>query len=295
MSNLNHILDREYKNSLFQLIYQENGEKSKQCFADLMQTLINDKETSIEYTKLDRVKLNYPLLERSKHDVAYWYDGRLLVMTEHQSSFCENITLRYLMYIARAYEKWVNEMKFEKYLYKGKFPKKLPTPMFIVLYNGKKDLDFDKKYKLSSLFNDQKHDKILSALELMVQYIDIRHDNVKIAYKDCKSLYEYSRFVAMHEEKAPIEQVIRSFSEDSILGEILRKEGILNMIKTEFEAKTTEEIIREAAKVEWFEEGLEKGRIFVYYEEMSLSPEQIAAKLKVPISYVEEILGVKNL
>ena len=30
-------------------------------------------------------------LESSRHDVGYWYEDSLLIMTEHQSTFCPNL------------------------------------------------------------------------------------------------------------------------------------------------------------------------------------------------------------
>lgn len=53
------------------------------------------------------------------------------MLVEHQASINKNMPLRFLIYIARIYEKMIDS----KAVYKEE-QIKIPTPEFIVLYNG---------------------------------------------------------------------------------------------------------------------------------------------------------------
>jgi len=58
-----------------------------------------------------------------------------VVLIEHQSSINENMPLRMLIYISREYEKLTNRRD----LYK-EHKIKIPSPEFVVLYNGEKEM-----------------------------------------------------------------------------------------------------------------------------------------------------------
>jgi len=108
------------------------------------------------------------------NDVSFLIDNRFVVLIEHQSTINENIPLRLLMYIARVYEKIVNRRK----RYQEKL-EKIPSPEFIVLYNGKEDYPDYKELKLSDAFKDIEGVKLSGSnvipLELIVQAYNVNH------------------------------------------------------------------------------------------------------------------------
>ena len=56
-------------------------------------------------------------------------------MGEHQSAPKANMPVRFLMYVGQLYEKWFKLMGEEKLIY-GSSLYKIPTPEFVVFYNG---------------------------------------------------------------------------------------------------------------------------------------------------------------
>jgi len=68
---------------------------------------------------------------------------------EHQSSICENMPLRMLIYIARIYEKIIDG----KAVYKQKLLR-IPKPDFIVLYNGVDPYPDETVLRLSDAYMD---------------------------------------------------------------------------------------------------------------------------------------------
>ena len=66
-----------------------------------------------------------------KNDISFDVGGKLIVFGEHQSTINENMPLRNLLYIGRAYEQLVPvEDRYKKKQVK------LPKPEFYTFYNG---------------------------------------------------------------------------------------------------------------------------------------------------------------
>jgi len=81
------------------------------------------------------------------NDICFVIDGKLVVLVEHQSTINENMCLRMLIYSSKEYEKITDS----KDLYREKMIK-IPTPEFIVLYNGKEEFPDYKEMRLSDSF-----------------------------------------------------------------------------------------------------------------------------------------------
>ena len=97
------------------------------------------------------------------NDVSYTIDNRLVVLIEHQSTINENLPLRLLLYIARVYEKIIDQKK----RYQTKLVE-IPTPEFIVLYNGRAKFPEYKTMKLSDAFKKVAELTGEASLELVV-------------------------------------------------------------------------------------------------------------------------------
>ncbi len=100
-----------------------------------------------ESTEIKIITLSNVLFMEQLNDICFVIDGKLVVLVEHQSSINENMCLRMLIYISREYEKITNSRD----LYREK-RLKIPTPEFIVLYNGKDEFPDYKEMRLSDSF-----------------------------------------------------------------------------------------------------------------------------------------------
>ncbi|MDR2555114.1 MAG: Rpn family recombination-promoting nuclease/putative transposase, partial [Fibromonadaceae bacterium] len=81
-------------------------------------------------------------------DIAFVLEDRLIVLIEHQSSINNNMPLRMLQYLSAEYAMIVDR----KSLYKQKRIM-IPSPEFIVLYNGDKKFPDYKELKLSDSYH----------------------------------------------------------------------------------------------------------------------------------------------
>jgi hypothetical protein len=113
----------------------------------------------------------------------------LIVLIEHQSTINPNMPIRFLEYIARIYEKIINN----KALYSSKLAK-IPRPEFIVLYNGKDDYPDTDEMRLSDAFKGT--GGMDTALELVVKIYNINKGHSPQISGKVKALDDYATFIA---------------------------------------------------------------------------------------------------
>ncbi|MDR0516099.1 MAG: Rpn family recombination-promoting nuclease/putative transposase, partial [Fibromonadaceae bacterium] len=141
-----------------------------------------------ENTEVEIITLSDALFLEQLNDIAFVIDGKLVVLIEHQSTINENMPLRMLMYMGREYERITNSRDLYR---ENKI--KIPTPEFIVLYNGRKEFPDFKEFRLSDSFEMQNG---TCNLELVVKAYNINKGrNAEIAKKS-PTLSGYGDFVA---------------------------------------------------------------------------------------------------
>ena len=214
--------------------------------------------------------LSDALYMKQINDLSFTINDRVVVLVEHQSTINENVPVRLLMYAGRVYEKIVDREK----LYHKKL-EQIPTPEFIVLYNGKEPCPECQTLRLSTAFKDLSGLKLSECgdlpLELVVQVYNINHGYNAEILKRSKNLNEYSLLMGKineYNEKLPIEEsvtnAVKYCIEHGILKEFLKKHGseVVNML---FEELSLEEIVAIRSE-EAAEEAREKAFIIGHAE-----------------------------
>ncbi len=213
-----------------------------------------------------------------------------MLLAEHQSTINYNMALRMFIYGARELEKIIdNNAIYKKNLLK------IPTPEFIVFYNGADDLVYKGKkvkempLKLSDAFEVKQKNL---TVELIVKVIDIRYTKKHKIISRNSTLKDYSRFINEVEknrkEKTELNKAIKLAIDYCIKHDILRdfleKNGseVLNMLTFEYNEAEARQVEREEGFIEGREEGkkegIEKGKIEVAKNSLKigLSIDQIA-------------------
>jgi len=93
-------VNREYKNSLFTTLFNDTDKLLSLYNAVSGSDLPSD--TYIEIATLEDVLFNY-----RRNDVAFFLNDKIVILIEHQSSISANMPLRMLIYVARLYEKLI--------------------------------------------------------------------------------------------------------------------------------------------------------------------------------------------
>jgi hypothetical protein len=108
---------------------------------------------------------------------------------EHASTVCLNYPLRGLLYLSKEYEKILEE-RGEK-LHKRSIIK-IPTPRYVVFYNGREERPEREIFRLSDAFENKDVD---ACLEMTAEIININFGKNKELLNACKILGDYVTLV----------------------------------------------------------------------------------------------------
>ena len=188
-----------------------------------------------------------------KNDVSFIIDGRL-ALYEHQSTYNPNMPLRDLFYIACIFSALV----YDKNIYSSK-KIHLPSPQFVVFYNGMEDLPERTVMRLSDAY-EHVDDPEDIALDLKVQVININYGKNASLMEKSPTLAQYAIFVDAvrkyekdYEHMEAVELAISECIEQGVLVDFLRKNKaeVLRMCLFEYD--------QEKHLKDTYEEGVEDG------------------------------------
>ena len=123
-----------------------------------------------------------------KNDISFLIDSQLNLY-EQQSSYNPNMPLRGLMYFAELYQKHLT--KQDRDLFTTALVK-IPTPNFVVFYNGSRNMPDVTKLYLSDAFEIPAES---GDFEWTATMLNINAGRNKTLLQKCKPLYYYSCYV----------------------------------------------------------------------------------------------------
>ena len=298
--------NRTYKDSVFSLFLGE-PERLIEVY-NAVEGTNYPADTPVQINTLEDV-----LWRDQINDLSFVLDGQMVILIEHQSTINENMALRMLLYGARVYEKMLSANAVYR---RKRIP--LPTPRFIVLYNGPEDFPEHGVQMLSQSFMVPEEQP---SLELKVDLYNINYNKSSQLIQKSRSLMEYSLFVhQVNMELASgvafsqaVANAIRYCIAHDVMGEFLSQNGskVENMLFTEWNmeealAVTAEEALAEGmarGKADGLAEGITRGMAkgkaeglveaqekFIRALDGVLSPEMIAEKLDLPLAEVLAVL-----
>ena len=167
-------VNRKYKDTIFRMLFKEK-ENLLSLYNAVNGTSYVDTD-GLEITTLqDAVYMNY------KNDVSFVFDFELNLY-EHQSTVNPNMPLRDLIYVTTVLQGIIRDEDF----YSSKLIK-LPTPRFVVFYNGTEPQPHKQILRLSDAYEKQLD---LPELELCVTVYNINYEENKELLEACKVLKE---------------------------------------------------------------------------------------------------------
>lgn len=265
---------REYKDSLFRMIFNDR-EKLLELYNAVNDTHYTDAE------ELQIVTLENAIYMNMKNDLAFLMNFRLNLY-EHQSTFNPNIPLRDLLYVAREYEK----LAADRSLY-ASTRVRIPTPCFIVFYNGTANQPEERTLLLSDSFQIPAEEP---ALELRVKMLNINAGKNPRILSQCRLLAEYMEYVDRVRRYAlklnldeAVEMAVTECIQEGILAEFLTRYRAEAVSVSIFEYNEEKEMALmrqaeyDAGVRDGIQEGIEKG---IREGESRLLIKMICRKLK---------------
>lgn len=134
--------NREYRSDVFSLLFREKS-RALELYNALNGSKYDDPE------QVETVELGNGGISLSVRSDASFILGAELNIYEHQSTVCPNMPLRCLVYFTTI----IHGRFWNRNIY-GKTQFKIPTPRFVVFYNGTEDAPAQCRLKLSDAFEN---------------------------------------------------------------------------------------------------------------------------------------------
>ena len=261
-------INRSYKDRLFKIIFEDKKE-----LLSLYNAL-----TGKNYQNPDELEINTiddVIYMHLKNDMSFILDDWQNLF-EQQSTFNPNQPLRGFFYFDDLYK----VKYFGKKIYSTRLLK-IPTPQYIVFYNGTTNMPDRKELRLSDAFQQP---TTQPDIEVVAHMLNINYGHNKELMERCQKLKEYAQFIDiirhyLRENKQwsneqAISKAIDDCIKNNILRDILQKERLRVMasILSEFDEVGYKEMIQDEA----IEDGEIRGSIKLAYKLKLPKPEIIA-------------------
>ena len=241
-------VQRNFKDTVFRMLFNE-----KKNLLNLYNALNRTTYTNtddLEITTLENaVYMNY------KNDISFVFDFELMLY-EHQSTYNPNMPLRDLLYVSSILH---NRVKNEN-LYSKKLIK-IPTPQFVVFYNGVDSQPEQQILRLSDAF-EKRQERPALELAVLVYNISLGHNQELL--DTCCLLKEYAQYVEQvrtfaKEMSFPeaVEQAVEYCIRNGILSDFLSENRAEAIAVSIFEYDEEKHI--QSERKEWREIGREEG------------------------------------
>ena len=295
------VVIRNYRDTLFRMLYRDK--KRLLSLFNAVNGTHYDNPDDLTITTLEGV-----LYLGMKNDVSCIID-MMMQLYEHQSTVNPNMPLRNLFYVSDLLQKYIYEEGLDIYSRKQI---KIPTPKFVVFYNGDEEQPERKEIRLSKAFSANTGE---TNMELVVLQININKGQNEELKAACKTLQEYAEFTERareHRKEMELEDAIRTTIDECIRDGILKdfllknKAEVYHMCLYEFDVELHERVLREEEREEGRLEGIREGRLAGQQEGMQngkkfakqvfkafmsgKTSETIAEELNVPLEEVKNLV-----
>ena len=299
-------VSREYKDRLFNFIF--GSEENKAWTLNLYNAVNGTSYTDPGLISINTIK---EVLYLGMHnDVSFLIAGEINLY-EQQSSYNPNMPLRLLQYLGNLFEKYITERNLNKY---GSTLIILPIPKLVVFYNGEKDQPDESVLCLSDAFSagvevgvEGSEVSVEADVEVVVRMINVNQGRSPHLMESCQPLKEYAWLMQRIRENIKVnqdngvdkelivikavDQAVEETPKDYLLKPFLdaHRAEVQGMLLTEY---------NEAEAMKLFEMDGERKKTVEVANSMyddGLEPERIARILKLKVTDVEVMLGLRKM
>ena len=181
---------------------------------------------------------------------------------------------------------------------------KIPTPRFLVFYNGTKEVEDRSEFRLSSAYENATENP---DLELRVTMLNVNDGHSSDLMEHCRTLKEYAQYVARVRKYAAKQDVsleeavtraVDECIEEGILAEFLlkNKTEVIKVSIYEYDKEFEEKKLRKAEYEAGRQDGIEIGKRILLEKiikkklKKGKSTEQIADELEEDINIIQKVV-----
>ena len=177
------VADRKYKDRVFRAVFKE-----KKDLLELYNALRGSDYTNPEDLEINT--LENAVYMKMKNDLSFLIKGEQKLY-EHQSTINPNMPLRGLFYLTDLFRKMIGAEGRKLY---GSGRIKIPTPYYVVFYNGTQDQPDRQVMKLSDSYTVKGEEPPCLEMTALVLNVNLGHNRELM--EKCRKLQEYAQFVA---------------------------------------------------------------------------------------------------
>ena len=247
--------NREYKSDVFSML-MENKSYALEVYNALNHSDYRNPE-EVEIIRLERgISLSI------RNDASFLIDMNMSFY-EHQSTYNPNMPLRSMIYYVNALEDWLKRKNLDLF---GRKRIQIPTPHFVVFYNGTEKRPEYEEMRLSEAFC---HKTDEPGIEVRCRVYNINPDNNRSLKERSAVLEGYTYFVekvrTYQKRNVGLEEAVDRAIEDCIENHVLedffrdRKDEVKKMTHLDYTWEKREQMIRKEEFEDGVAEGMERG------------------------------------
>ncbi len=195
-----------------------------------------------------------------KNDASFFLLGSMNLY-EQQSTDNPNMPVRFFLYAAHLYEKYLQMSGLDAGLY-GTRKLKLPAPRLVMLYNGISGKEKEGILKLSDLLEGAPSD-----IEVQVHVLNVNYESGAWILEDCKSLRDYAYLVEQYRKNRELKGDVRAVNdaiegmEEGPVREYLRdhRSEVIGMLLTEYDEERVKRYLYQEAWEDGQKDGMDAG------------------------------------
>ena len=281
---------KTYKDRVFRLLLRDR-KRLLEVYNALNGTNYDNVE-DLEVTTLENA-----IFINMKNDVSFIIDSDMCLF-EHQSSYCPNMPLRGLLYFADLYKKYLKDIELST-----RRPIRIPTPYYVVFYNGTERQEEEFTQALSESFENGKE----GCMELKVRSININYGQNKEFMEKCETLAGYAYFVEKVRSKlgvkpdedrvkAAVAEAVEECIREGVLKDFLleQKSEVIAMSIYEYNEEYARKAFYEDGAQDGYAQGRKAGEDIGYAKCLLLSVESLIKKLSCSVQEACEGIGVTS-
>ena len=213
------VADKKYKDRVFRAVFKE-----KKDLLELYNALRGSDYKNPEELEINT--LENAVYMKMKNDLSFLIKGEQN-LCEHQSTINPNMPLRGLFYLTDLFRKMIGAEGRKLY---GSGRIKIPTPYYVVFYNGTQDQPDRQVMKLSDSYTVKGEEPACLEMTALVLNVNLGHNRELM--EKCRKLQEYAQFVAAvrryHEKEEDLTKAINQAIDECIQNNILAEFLIKN-------------------------------------------------------------------
>ena len=242
-------VNAKFKDRLFRLLF--GAEENKQYLLQLYNA-VNDTDYT-DVNALQMTTIDDAIYMHMKNDSSFIIASEM-DLYEHQSTYNPNMPLRGFLYFGHLYEKYVKNTGKNVY---GRELIEIPTPRYVVFYNGTDEMPDETVLRLSDAF--MKPDDT-GGYEWTARMLNINKGHNRKLMEKCRPLKEYSDLIyltrryqkEMEDKKAAIDKAVKEAETWECLGAYLtnHRNEVIDVLLTEYDELLHENQCREEGRRE---------------------------------------------